>query len=118
MKDKIAHLKKVDPVLAAVIKRTKLRDYDWTRRQNHFKALVVAIVNQQLLGQGGGHYPETVCCIVSRKALSETGRCPYDARAQDEEGGTFEDEGLVPKGPFPACHSGFVKFSQDRTDGR
>ena len=51
MKDKIAHLKKVDPVLAAVIKRTKLRDYDWTRRQNHFKALVVAIVNQQLSGK-------------------------------------------------------------------
>lgn len=49
---KILHLRKSDPVLAA-IKRTVriIHEWDSDKRPNHFKALVVAIINQQLSGK-------------------------------------------------------------------
>jgi DNA-3-methyladenine glycosylase II len=51
--DPLAHLRKSDPILAAVIKKTAHSIHAWDRakRPNHFKALVVAIVNQQLSGK-------------------------------------------------------------------
>lgn len=50
---KILHLRKRDPILAAVIKRAAALDESWysKKRPNHFKSLVVAIVNQQLSGK-------------------------------------------------------------------
>ncbi len=49
---KILHLRR-DPVLAAVIKKAAHRIHAWDspRRPNHFKSLVVAIINQQLSGK-------------------------------------------------------------------
>jgi DNA-3-methyladenine glycosylase II len=44
-----AHLRRSDPVLGAVIKKRKLSPQK--RRTNHFRSLVVAIVNQQLSGK-------------------------------------------------------------------
>jgi DNA-3-methyladenine glycosylase II len=51
---KIAHLSKNDPILAAAIKRAGRIIHQWNavgKRRNHFKALVVAIINQQLSGK-------------------------------------------------------------------
>src|SRR5580704_8849677 len=50
---KILHLRKSDPVLATAIKRTVriIHEWDSDKRPNHFKALVVAIINQQLSGK-------------------------------------------------------------------
>lgn len=49
----LAHLRKSDPILAASIKKTAhiIHEWDSTKRPNHFKALVIAIVNQQLSGK-------------------------------------------------------------------
>lgn len=46
MKDAIRHLKKVDPVLARVIKQNKLTERKAHKR--YFESLIVAIINQQL----------------------------------------------------------------------
>jgi len=50
---KLAHLRKNDRVLAAVIKQAAhlIHAWDSPPRPNHFKALVVAIINQQLSGK-------------------------------------------------------------------
>src|SRR5580704_6608845 len=49
------HLAKSDPILAAVIKKVAQLEHAWNPRgaprPNHFKALVVAIINQQLSGK-------------------------------------------------------------------
>lgn len=42
----LRHLSKVDPVMAAVIKRAKVQPIK--PKKNHFESLVVAIINQQL----------------------------------------------------------------------
>jgi DNA-3-methyladenine glycosylase II len=52
----IAHLRKSDPILAAVIEKVAQTNHVWDmnsrgRRENHFKALVIAIINQQLSGK-------------------------------------------------------------------
>jgi 3-methyladenine DNA glycosylase/8-oxoguanine DNA glycosylase len=52
-----AHLAKSDPALARVIKKVAELEHAWdfagwaARRENHFKSLVVAIINQQLSGK-------------------------------------------------------------------
>ena len=55
MKNRAAHLKRVDPVLGAAIKKLILAknglEEEPGKRANHFKSLVVAIVNQQLSGK-------------------------------------------------------------------
>lgn len=54
MNDKaIAHLRRSDPVLRKVIDRLPPPDRTWHSgiRKNHFRSLVVAIVNQQLSGK-------------------------------------------------------------------
>jgi DNA-3-methyladenine glycosylase II len=52
---KILHLTKNDRILAAAIKKTAHIIHEWdanmAKRPNHFKALVVAIINQQLSGK-------------------------------------------------------------------
>jgi DNA-3-methyladenine glycosylase II len=50
---KILHLRKRDPILAVVIKQATDRIHAWDSapRPNHFKALVIAIINQQLSGK-------------------------------------------------------------------
>jgi DNA-3-methyladenine glycosylase II len=49
------HLAKSDPILAAVIKKVAQLEHAWNPRgaprPNHFKALIVAIINQQLSGK-------------------------------------------------------------------
>jgi DNA-3-methyladenine glycosylase II len=52
-KKQIAHLSKSDPVLAAVIKKAAhlMGAWDSNKRPNHFKALIVSIINQQLSGK-------------------------------------------------------------------
>jgi DNA-3-methyladenine glycosylase II len=52
-KKKISHLRRCDPILAAVIKKTAHRIHVWDSapRPNHFKSLVRSIVNQQLSGK-------------------------------------------------------------------
>ncbi len=51
-KKKIAYLTASDRVLGAAIARIAVPDHSWdSKRANHFKALVVAIVNQQLSGK-------------------------------------------------------------------
>jgi len=50
----ILHLTKNDRILAAAIKKTAHIIHEWDssdKRPNHFKALVVAIINQQLSGK-------------------------------------------------------------------
>jgi DNA-3-methyladenine glycosylase II len=53
MKEKIAHLRRRDPILAAVIRKAThlIHAWDSAPRPNHFKALIVAIINQQLSGK-------------------------------------------------------------------
>jgi DNA-3-methyladenine glycosylase II len=53
-KKKILHLRKNDPILAAVIKKAARIIHTWDavgKRKNHFKALVVSIMNQQISGK-------------------------------------------------------------------
>src|SRR5271155_1016461 len=49
----IAHLSKNDAILAAAIKKAAhlMHVWDSNKRPNHFKALIVAIINQQLSGK-------------------------------------------------------------------
>jgi len=52
--DPVRHLRKSDPILAAVIKNAASIISSWDpvgKRPNHFKSLVVAIINQQLSGK-------------------------------------------------------------------
>jgi DNA-3-methyladenine glycosylase II len=50
---KITHLSKSDPILAVVIKKAAhlIHAWDSSKRPKHFKALIVAIINQQLSGK-------------------------------------------------------------------
>ena len=52
-KKKILHLRKSDPILAVAIKNSAriIHEWDSDKRPNHFKALIVAIINQQLSGK-------------------------------------------------------------------
>jgi DNA-3-methyladenine glycosylase II len=55
MKNKIAHLRRADPILGAAIRKLILAknglEEEPGKRRDHFKSLVVAIVNQQLSGK-------------------------------------------------------------------
>jgi DNA-3-methyladenine glycosylase II len=69
-KKKIAHLRKSDPILAAVIGQISLVDHSWDKKpgsNGHFRSLVVAIVNQQLSGKAAATILKRFMALFPRK---------------------------------------------------
>ena len=62
---KIEYIKKSDPILAAAIDGTKLRAL--SKRKDHFRSLVEAIVNQQLSGRAADTILERFVALFPRK---------------------------------------------------
>jgi DNA-3-methyladenine glycosylase II len=75
-KKKLAHLQKSDRVLAAVIKKAAhlMHAWDSPPRPNHFKALVVAIINQQLSGKAADTIQKRFEALFAGAAKKNGGR--------------------------------------------
>jgi DNA-3-methyladenine glycosylase II len=71
MKDKVAYLKRVDPVLGVAIKKLILAknglEEKSGKRRDHFKSLIVAIVNQQLSGKAADTILKRFIALFSGK---------------------------------------------------
>jgi len=69
----IVHLSKSDRILAAAIKKTAHIIHEWDsagKRPNHFKALVVAIINQQLSGKAAATIEKRFEALFIEKAAT------------------------------------------------
>jgi DNA-3-methyladenine glycosylase II len=72
------HLNKSDPILAAVIKKIAQLEHAWNprgaRHPNHFKALIVSIINQQLSGKAADTIQKRFETLFTAQAATGKGK--------------------------------------------
>jgi DNA-3-methyladenine glycosylase II len=103
----LRQLAKADPVMAAVIKRAKLKPLKG--RKNHFESLAVAIINQQLSGKAAATIEKRFRDLFGGPFGNNRGRSE-----QRRRGGKFPKPGEVLKKPnktLRACGLSSAKIS-------